>query len=76
VAASRDDGPPPGEPPYDPEFDGPPPKSAYDGFAPGDEPTDEIIDSTKARQTSQQQAVDVVKQAFRGAETIGEVDAR
>ncbi|GAA4679447.1 DNA polymerase III subunit gamma and tau [Phytohabitans rumicis] len=61
-----------GEPPYDPEFDGPRPKAAYEGFDPGDEPTDDVVDERTARQSSEQQAMQLLQQTF-GAEKIGEV---
>ncbi|MFI6161744.1 DNA polymerase III subunit gamma and tau [Micromonospora haikouensis] len=75
-----------GEPPYDPDFDGPvrgggrpgPAASAaptYEGFDPGDEPLDEVIDERTARQSSEEQAVQLLREAF-GAEKIDEVDAR
>ncbi|MEH1058948.1 DNA polymerase III subunit gamma and tau [Micromonospora sp. CPCC 206171] len=73
-----------GEPPYDPDFDGPlrgggPPQPAatpaYEGFDPGDEPLDEVIDERTARQSSEEQAVQLLREAF-GAEKIDEVDAR
>ncbi|MGI5212893.1 DNA polymerase III subunit gamma and tau [Plantactinospora sp. CA-290183] len=73
-----------GEPPYDPDYDGParpgggPAAGAtvnYEGFDPGDEPLDEVIDERTARQSSEQQAVQLLQQAL-GAERIGEVDAR
>jgi DNA polymerase-3 subunit gamma/tau len=63
--SAADDGPPLAEPPYDPEFDGPPAKvSTHEGFDPGDEPTDEIVDAATARQTSEQQAVDSLRKSF------------
>ena len=74
-----------GEPPYDPEYDGPaqaaaPPEDAaqsvpYEGFDPGDEPTDEVIDEKTARQTSEQQAFQLLQRAL-GAERIGEVELK
>ncbi|MEU4370685.1 DNA polymerase III subunit gamma and tau [Micromonospora chersina] len=73
-----------GEPPYDPDFDGPvggrsagaaPAAPAYEGFDPGDEPLDEVIDERTARQSSEEQAVQLLREAF-GAEKIDEVDAR
>ncbi|MDG4804205.1 DNA polymerase III subunit gamma and tau [Micromonospora sp. WMMD980] len=73
-----------GEPPYDPDFDGPirpgqrgaaPATPAYEGFDPGDEPLDEVIDERTARQSSEEQAVALLREAF-GAERINEVDAR
>jgi DNA polymerase-3 subunit gamma/tau len=71
-----------GEPPYDPEYDSPakPPEAAvqsvpYEGFDPGDVPTDDVIDEKTARQTSEQQAVQLLQQAL-GAERIGEVELK
>ncbi|WP_433283763.1 DNA polymerase III subunit gamma and tau [Micromonospora sp. CA-244673] len=73
-----------GEPPYDPDYDGPvggrsaapaPAVPAYEGFDPGDEPLDDVIDERTARQSSEEQAVQLLREAF-GAEKIDEVDAR
>ncbi|GIG85141.1 DNA polymerase III subunit gamma and tau [Plantactinospora endophytica] len=66
-----------GEPPYDPDYDGPRPSPGigYEGFDPGDEPLDEVIDERTARQTSEQQAVQLLQQTL-GAERIGEVDLK
>lgn len=74
-----------GEPPYDPDYDGPTRAGgaagatrttpAYEGFDPGDEPLDEVIDERTARQSSEEQAVQLLREAF-GAEKIDEVDAR
>ncbi|MFJ8691007.1 DNA polymerase III subunit gamma and tau [Micromonospora wenchangensis] len=73
-----------GEPPYDPDYDGPgrggarsqpATAPAYEGFDPGDEPLDEVIDERTARQSSEEQAVQLLREAF-GAEKIDEVDAR
>ncbi|MBW4703704.1 hypothetical protein J7462_18265 [Micromonospora sp. RL09-050-HVF-A] len=75
-----------GEPPYDPDYDGPVRAGgapagatratpAYEGFDPGDEPLDEVIDERTARQSSEEQAVQLLREAF-GAEKIDEVDAR
>ncbi|MCF0093329.1 DNA polymerase III subunit gamma and tau [Micromonospora sp. MH99] len=75
-----------GEPPYDPDFDGPqrgrrPGGGAsaavptYEGFDPGDEPLDEVIDEKTARESSEEQAVRLLRETF-GAEKIDEVDAR
>ncbi|MEV4824821.1 DNA polymerase III subunit gamma and tau [Micromonospora sp. NPDC049274] len=75
-----------GEPPYDPDFDGPQrgrrpggaaPATAptYEGFDPGDEPLDEVIDEKTARESSEEQAVRLLRETF-GAEKIDEVDAR
>ncbi|MEU7802262.1 DNA polymerase III subunit gamma and tau [Micromonospora arborensis] len=75
-----------GEPPYDPDFDGPSrggrpggaaPAAApvYEGFDPGDEPLDEVIDEKTARESSEEQAVRLLRETF-GAEKINEVDAR
>jgi DNA polymerase-3 subunit gamma/tau len=69
------DAPPPDEPPYDPDYD--PPvrdgRAGYEGFDPGDEPLDD--DEQSVRQTSEQQALQLLQQAL-GAEKIDEVDAR
>jgi DNA polymerase-3 subunit gamma/tau len=59
------------EPPYDPDYDGPPRGRAVLGFDPGDEPLDDVDDAT-ARQTSEQQALDLLRQTL-GAEKIGEM---
>lgn len=69
-----------GEPPYDPDYDGAPrggPASAvaHEGFDPGDEPLDEVIDERTARQSSEEQAVRLLREAF-GAERIDEVEPR
>ncbi|MFI6230102.1 DNA polymerase III subunit gamma and tau [Micromonospora echinospora] len=76
-----------GEPPYDPDYDGPlrgggravgtpqPAAPSYEGFDPGDEPLDEVIDERIARQSSEEQAVQLLREVF-GAEKIDEVDAR
>jgi DNA polymerase-3 subunit gamma/tau len=48
---------------------------AYEGFDPGDEPLEEVVDDRTARQTSEQQAVRLLQQVL-GAERIGEVDVR
>ncbi|MER5336521.1 DNA polymerase III subunit gamma and tau [Micromonospora sp. NPDC002717] len=76
-----------GEPPYDPDFDGPvrggggrpggaqPANPTYEGFDPGDEPLDEVLDERTARESSEEQAVRLLREAF-GAEKIDEVDAR
>ncbi|MER7334481.1 MULTISPECIES: DNA polymerase III subunit gamma and tau [unclassified Micromonospora] len=76
-----------GEPPYDPDFDGPvrggggrpggaqPASPTYEGFDPGDEPLDEVLDERAARESSEEQAVRLLREAF-GAEKIDEVDAR
>ncbi|SCG59122.1 DNA polymerase III subunit gamma and tau [Micromonospora coxensis] len=73
-----------GEPPYDPDYDGPlrgggrpepAATPAYEGFDPGDEPLDDVIDERTARQSSEEQAVALLREAF-GAEKIDEVDVR
>ncbi|MFY1618290.1 DNA polymerase III subunit gamma and tau [Micromonospora sp. WMMD736] len=75
-----------GEPPYDPDYDGPvrggrpggaapAAKPTYEGFDPGDEPLDEVIDEKTARESSEEQAVRLLRETF-GAEKIDEVDAR
>jgi DNA polymerase-3 subunit gamma/tau len=68
-----------GEPPYDPDYDGPARTAAaytstpaYEGFDPGDEPLDEVVDEQTVRQTSEQQALQLIQQAL-GAEKIGEI---
>ncbi|GID31411.1 DNA polymerase III subunit gamma and tau [Paractinoplanes brasiliensis] len=66
------DGSPTEEAPYDPEFDGPPKaRGGYEGFDPGDEPLDDVIDEKTARESSEQQAMRLLQEAF-GAEKIGE----
>jgi DNA polymerase-3 subunit gamma/tau len=68
--------PPPDEPPYDPDYDAPVrPVTVHEGFDPGDEPLDDIVDESTARQTSEQQALRLLQQTL-GAEKIGEVDHR
>ncbi|WP_432051044.1 DNA polymerase III subunit gamma and tau [Verrucosispora sp. NA02020] len=76
-----------GEPPYDPDFDGPgrgggragggpaATAPAYEGFDPGDEPGDEVIDEKTARESGEEQAVRLLREAF-GAEKIDEVPTR
>ena len=52
--------------PYDPEFDGPPARSfepMHEGFDPGDEP-DLDTDSLAVKQTSEEQAIESLKQNF------------
>jgi DNA polymerase-3 subunit gamma/tau len=74
------DGSPAEEPPYDPDYDGPirpgmngaAPTATIEGFDPGDEPLDVVIDEKTARQSSEQQAVQLLRDAFGGAEKIGE----
>ncbi|GAA4933706.1 DNA polymerase III subunit gamma and tau [Actinoplanes utahensis] len=68
------DGSPVEEAPYDPEYDGPAPPSgtAYEGFDPGDEPLDVVIDEKTARQSSEEQAIQLLREAF-GAEKIAEL---
>jgi DNA polymerase-3 subunit gamma/tau len=74
------DGSPAEEPPYDPDYDGPirpgmnggAPTPTIEGFDPGDEPLDVVIDEKTARQSSEQQAVQLLRDAFGGAEKIGE----
>jgi DNA polymerase III subunit gamma/tau len=62
------------EPPYDPEFDGPITSAGHVGFDPGDEPDDDA-DAETVRQTSEQQALDLLRDAL-GAEKIAEIDNR
>ena len=47
----------------------------YEGFDPGDEPLDEVIDEQTARESSEEQAVRLLREAF-GAEKIPDGDAR
>ncbi|NGM16174.1 hypothetical protein [Verrucosispora sioxanthis] len=74
-----------GEPPYDPDFDGPlrggagrpgvaqpPATPAYEGFDPGDEPLDEIVDEKTARESSEEQAVRLLRDAFGTVEKISD----
>jgi DNA polymerase-3 subunit gamma/tau len=44
---------------------------AFEGFDPGDEPLDDVIDEKTARQSSEQQAVQLLRDAL-GAEKISE----
>jgi DNA polymerase-3 subunit gamma/tau len=62
-----------GEPPYDPDYDGPVRAApvAYEGFDAGDEPLDAVLDENTARRSSEQQAMQLLQDAF-GAEKIGE----
>ncbi|BCJ59753.1 DNA polymerase III subunit gamma and tau [Micromonospora endophytica] len=74
-----------GEPPYDPDFDGPARGGAgrsggaqpaatptYEGFDPGDEPLDEIIDEKTARESSEEQALRLLRTAFATTEKISD----
>ncbi|GIJ39492.1 DNA polymerase III subunit gamma and tau [Micromonospora andamanensis] len=74
-----------GEPPYDPDFDGPlrggagrpggaqpPATPAYEGFDPGDEPLDEVIDEKTARESSEEQAVRLLRDAFGTVEKLSD----
>ncbi|MBQ1024514.1 DNA polymerase III subunit gamma and tau [Micromonospora sp. C95] len=73
-----------GEPPYDPDFDGPlrggagrpgaqpPATPAYEGFDPGDEPLDEIVDEKTARESSEEQAVRLLRETFGTVEKIND----
>ncbi|MBQ1051894.1 DNA polymerase III subunit gamma and tau [Micromonospora sp. C51] len=74
-----------GEPPYDPDFDGPlrggagrpggaqpAATPAYEGFDPGDEPLDEIIDEKTARESSEEQAVRLLRETFGSVEKIND----
>ena len=53
-----------GEPPFAPEFD---------GFDPGDEPLDDVVDEKTARQSSEAQALQLLQEKL-GAEKIAELD--
>ncbi|MEV4710382.1 DNA polymerase III subunit gamma and tau [Micromonospora sp. NPDC049374] len=74
-----------GEPPYDPDFDGPLRGGAerpggarpaatptYEGFDPGDEPLDEIIDEKTARESSEEQAVRLLRETFGSVEKLSD----
>ncbi|MDT5039865.1 MAG: polymerase subunit gamma/tau, partial [Actinoplanes sp.] len=65
---------PPHDPSYGPDYDGPATggTAAYEGFDPGDEPLDDVIDEKTARQSSEQQAMQLLQAAF-GAEKISEM---
>ncbi|GIM95077.1 DNA polymerase III subunit gamma and tau [Paractinoplanes toevensis] len=68
------DGSPTEEAPYDPDYDGAPPaggSAGFEGFDPGDEPLDEVIDEKTARESSEQQAMRLLRELL-GAEKIGE----
>jgi DNA polymerase III subunit gamma/tau len=73
VADDWPDGAAAEEPPYDPDYDGPVRAApvAYEGFDPGDEPLDDVLNENTARQSSEQQAMQLLQDAF-GAEKIGE----
>jgi DNA polymerase III subunit gamma/tau len=62
-----------GEPPYDPDYDGHDRTAPFDGFDPDDEPLDDVVDEQTARQTSEEQALQLLQQKL-GAEKIGEID--
>ena len=69
------DGTPTEEAPYDREYDGPPPAGGapgLEGFHPGDEPLDDVIDEKTARQSGEAMAMQLLRDAF-GAEKIGEL---
>ncbi|MDI6104947.1 DNA polymerase III subunit gamma and tau [Actinoplanes sp. NEAU-A12] len=75
AARTWSDGSPIEEAPYDPEYDGPPPPgatAAFEGFDPGDEPLDDVIDEKTARQSGEEHAMQLLREAF-GAEKIGEL---
>jgi DNA polymerase-3 subunit gamma/tau len=48
----------------------PPPDPGYEGFDPGDEPLDDVIDEQTARRSSEEQALQLLRQTL-GAEKIG-----
>ncbi|WP_433827632.1 DNA polymerase III subunit gamma and tau [Actinoplanes sp. CA-015351] len=79
------DGSPTEEAPYDPEYDGPPraggqprgvgqPRggATIEGFDPGDEPLDDVLDEKTARQSGEELAMQLLRDAF-GAEKIAEI---
>jgi DNA polymerase-3 subunit gamma/tau len=45
--------------------------TAYEGFDPGDEPLDDAVDPAQARESSEDQAVRLIKEQL-GAERIGD----
>jgi DNA polymerase III subunit gamma/tau len=57
------------EPPYDPDYDGPVRDAQYEGFDPGDEPLDDVVDEQTARRSSEEQALQLLQQTL-GAEKI------
>ena len=62
----------PDEPPFDPEYDPPPAGGAlYEGFDPGDEPMDDAAGPDGTRQSSEEQAIALLKETL-GAEKIGD----
>ena len=71
--ASWSDGSPTEEAPYDPDFDGPSSggAAAIEGFDPGDEPLDDVIDEKTARESGEQKAMRLLQDIL-GAEKIGE----
>ncbi|HEX6869464.1 MAG TPA: DNA polymerase III subunit gamma and tau [Micromonosporaceae bacterium] len=73
------DGPPPDEPPFDPDYDRAPAggrgTSLYEGFDPGDEPLDDGVDPSVARQTSEEQAIRLLSEQL-GAERIADPPPR
>ncbi len=70
--AAWSDGTPTEEAPYDPEYDGPPSGKALEGFDPGDEPLDDVLDEKTARQSGEELAMQLLREAF-GAEKIAEL---
>ena len=67
--ASASEVPPPDEPPFDPDYDRPPTGRAFEGFDPGDEPLDDAVDPSQARQSSEEQAIKLLTEQL-GAERI------
>ena len=67
------DGLPTEEPPDETDDEEQPSGGAdFTGFDPGDEPLDDVIDEKTARQNSEQQALQVLHDAFAGSEQIGQ----
>ncbi len=62
------DAPPPDEPPFDPDYDRPV-ADRFDGFDPGDEPLDDDGDPQTVRESSEEQALRLLREAL-GAERI------
>jgi DNA polymerase-3 subunit gamma/tau len=73
AARGRDSGPPPDEPPFDPDYDRPPAgPGGYEGFDPGDEPLD---DANSVRVSSEEQAKQALSAQFI-VEKIGDSNPR
>jgi len=62
------DAPPADEPPFDPDYDRPV-RDQFEGFDPGDEPLDDVVDAATARESSEEQALRLLRETL-GAERI------